>query len=290
MEWIVDQSGHSVVDGLEVRHGGTGGSEKKGNAILERGDVVGVTCWEFDVTGGQGMWIGLGTKDNFGPGYGMKGLLYGGPGNLSDGGSLIQGNWGPKFGQGDKIGLRLEVNGDNVIIAFSKNGTGLGVAFDIQGWSDGAGLRPIVSLDSPGQSIKIEEISSALPLEAYSLPTTVPEGISGTWSGTGCQLNIEPESVAGQWRLGVTVANSISCVVTELPGGGFSASEARSTMMMPPPHLEEREEYIKMMMEGLTNITREGEGLKLTAGDKSEMFTWAPGASPATKEMIRWIK
>ena len=40
--------------------------------------------------GGGGMWVGVATEDRFGPGYGLKGLLYGGPGNLSDGGSLVQ--------------------------------------------------------------------------------------------------------------------------------------------------------------------------------------------------------
>ena len=30
----------------------------------------------------------------------MKGLFYGGPGNLSDGSSLVTSRWGPKFGDG----------------------------------------------------------------------------------------------------------------------------------------------------------------------------------------------
>ena len=43
----------------------------------------------------------MSTDNNFGPSYGMNGLIFGGPGNLSDGGSLVTGGWGPKFKAGD---------------------------------------------------------------------------------------------------------------------------------------------------------------------------------------------
>ena len=77
------------------------------------------------------MWIGVGTEENFVSGYKLKGLLYEGRGNLSDGGALVSGNWGPKYGQGDKIGMRLEVSGDHTTLAFFKNGSGLGGAYAI---------------------------------------------------------------------------------------------------------------------------------------------------------------
>lgn len=290
MKWIGDQSVNVVVDGLEVSHGGAGGSEKKGNAILECGSVEGVCCWEFEVTGGEGLWVGVGTQENFGPGYKMKGLLFGGPGNLSDGGSLVKGQWGPKLNQGDKICLRQEVNTDSVSVAFSKNGNGLGVAFDIKGWSDGVNLKPIVSLDTPGQTVKIRQVSPSLPMESFMPSFNTTEGILGTWTGPDTKLTITSESGTGQWRLGAKVANSLSCTVTEQPSGGFSASQVVSTKMMPPPNLIEREKCMKEMLDGLTNITRENNELRLTAGSKSEIFTQSSGSSAATKEMIRWMK
>ena len=60
-------------------------------------------------------------RHRFGPGYKLKvssldsisvklplqGLLYGGPGNLSDGSSLVTGHWGPKFATGDNVGMKV---------------------------------------------------------------------------------------------------------------------------------------------------------------------------------------
>ena len=84
--------------GGEVKHGGAVGAEKKGNAIwMDKQEGEGVHCWTFDISGGSGMWIGVGTEENFGSGYKLKGLLYGGPGNLSDGGALVSGHWGLSF-------------------------------------------------------------------------------------------------------------------------------------------------------------------------------------------------
>ena len=37
----------------------------------------------------------------------LQGLLYGGPGNLSDGSSLVTGHWGPKFATGDNVGMKV---------------------------------------------------------------------------------------------------------------------------------------------------------------------------------------
>eukprot|EP00091_Calanus_sinicus_P025263 TRINITY_DN9537_c0_g1_i1.p2 TRINITY_DN9537_c0_g1~~TRINITY_DN9537_c0_g1_i1.p2 ORF type:complete len:121 (-),score=42.00 TRINITY_DN9537_c0_g1_i1:463-825(-) len=114
MSWTVDTSGNTVASGGEVKHGGVEGWEKKGNAMwMDEKVREGVHCWSFDIVGGNGMWLGVSTDENFGPGYKLKGLMYGGPGNLSDGGALVTGQWGPGFGEGDKIGMRLEVAGDS---------------------------------------------------------------------------------------------------------------------------------------------------------------------------------
>jgi len=290
MGWKVDTSGNAVENVGEVKHGGAAGSEKKGNAIWMEDDAGdGVRCWSFDVQGGKSMWIGVGTEDNFGPGYKLKGLLFGGPGNLSDGGALITGHWGPKFGQGDKIGMRLEVSGDRTTLAFSKNGQGLGIAYDIKGWT-GSPLRPVVSLDAPDQIVSIarEDVWS---LESMSPASGPPAGIAGSWQldgQQGCLLSIEPEG-AGQWRVGAKVANSMGCTVTE-SNGVFSAGPVMSTMMMPPPELVNLETSVNQLLSGITNIVRNGDKLVVTAGDRSENLSAAPGSTPATKDRVRWMK
>jgi len=285
MSWTGDDSSNVSVDGAVVSFGGGSG---KANAIYAGGDVSGVACWEFEVKAGQGMWVGLGTEENFGSGYKLKGLLYGGPGNLSDGGGLLKGKWGPKFEEGDKIGMRLEISGDSTKIAFTKNGAGLGLAFDLQGWN-GSALRPIVSLSSQGQSIAIKETASA-PLEAFLSSGATPAGLAGSWSQSeDCSVTIEPEGV-GQWRVAARVANTMSCVVKEGAWGSVSVGPVMSTKMMPPPHLQDRERSISQLLSGLTGMSREGECLKLTAEDRVEAFTVAPGAGPVTKDMVGWIQ
>ena len=103
MTWTEDGSGNLIVSGEEVKHIGSEG--KKANALWSKG---GTGSWEFRISGQSGIWIGVSSPAKFGAGYGMKGLFYGGPGNLSDGSSLVAGQWGPKFEDGDVIGMRLE--------------------------------------------------------------------------------------------------------------------------------------------------------------------------------------
>jgi len=291
MSWKVDESGNAVTNGGEVKHGGATGAEKKGNAMWFEEDAFGdgVCCWNFDITGGKGMWIGVAVRENFGSGYKLKGLMYGGPGNLSDGGALVTGHWGPKLEQGDKIGMRLEVAGDRITLAFSKNGSGLGVAYDINGWTNtGTPLRPVVSLDSPDQSIVISN-SEPCGLEAMDPSSGPPAGIAGSWmlEGEQCWLSIEAEG-PGTWRVSAKVGNTMSCSVTE-ENDVFSAGPVMMSKMMPPPELQALENSINQLVSGITNIAREGDKLLVVAGERTEKFSVAPGSSPATKDRIRWM-
>ena len=100
--------------------GGNGGGDSKGNALWVDGEG-GPGEWLWKIEEGNGMWIGVAEEARFGPGYQLKvsslnsisvklplqGLLYGGPGNLSDGSSLVTGHWGPKFATGDNVGMKV---------------------------------------------------------------------------------------------------------------------------------------------------------------------------------------
>ena len=288
MSWTVDTSGNAVASGGDVKHGGVKGSEKKGNAMwMDEKVGEGVHCWSFDIIGGKGMWLGVCTEEHFGAGYKLKGLMYGGPGNLSDGGALITGQWGPKFGEGDKIGMRLEVAGDITTLSFSKNGAGLGVAYDIRGWVGGP-LRPVVSLDSPEQRVVISSME-ACGVETMAPASGPPPGIAGSWQHQGeqCHLSVEEEG-PGLWRVGMKVGNSMGCTVTERDGV-FSAGPVRSTMMMPPPELQAVETSFTQLLSGITSLARDGDSLVVAAVDRVERFSVAPGSTPATKDRVRWI-
>ena len=151
MAWKGDGNEGLSISGHSVQYGG-GKGDAKGNALWTD-QLASSSYVEFKVSGEPGTWVGVATEANFAAGWGLKGLFYGGPGNLSDGGSLVQSNWGPKFGAGDVIGMQVDQSADRVQIAFAKNGAGLGPAFDIAGWTAGP-LHPTVSFNTAGQGWK----------------------------------------------------------------------------------------------------------------------------------------
>lgn len=281
MTWEDDQSGNVSITGSEVRYVGPDKGECHGNAIWLDGDGCNGE-WVWTVVEGSGMWLGLGEKDKFGSGYKMKGFLYGGPGNLGDGSSLVMGHWGPRFSPGDKVGMHLSLASGRVIVSFSHCGVGLGPGYDIQGWTGGP-LYPIVSLTGPGQAVSIESSSG----ENFSEGTKLGDGIEGTWSGQDLELSIEavPENT---WHVSACVGNVLRTIVTKTEAG-FQSQGVASTMMMPPPHLQDREAAVGKLLEELTNISREGDSLRVTGGSISEVLTPAPRPGPATRDMVNWL-
>ena len=118
-------------------------------------------CWRFEVKagGGMGMWVGVTTEDKFGHGRSLKGLLYGGPGNLSDGSSLVTGGFGPKLAAGHTLDMRLRMEGGSLTLEFCHNNNYLGPAFHIEGWSWGV-PRPVVSLSGAGASVGVSRLGA----------------------------------------------------------------------------------------------------------------------------------
>lgn len=58
----------------------------------------------------QQIWVGVTSSGHFKKGYGLHGILYGGPGNLSDGGAGLKYQWGPAVSKGDVVGLLLDLS------------------------------------------------------------------------------------------------------------------------------------------------------------------------------------
>merc|ERR1712080_377901 len=291
--WKVGDSGNAKIDLADfntVRHGGAEGSEKKGNArFYHKGP--GEAYWEFKVLGSGGFWLGVTTEANFGPMYSMKGLFFGGPGTLSDGGSLVQSRWGPKMEEGDVIGMRLEQKDGNTTLAFSRNGKGLGTAFDIQGWDEGV-FVPAVSLEKPGQGVTINDMGGP-DLEYMQPQPEIRSTIEGTWKlnrpGVEDHVFEMMKDPNGRWIAHCTVANSMSC---DLEGDGpeFKAGPVRSTMMMPPPHLDELEREMGALMEGITSVEWELGCIVVTSGGNAFRFKeFNKVIKPATKDMINWM-
>jgi len=281
MSWTDDGSGKLTITGNQIV---CTGKHEKANGIWS---TAGSGCWEFKVSGKSGTWLGLCSKDKFGAGYGMKGLFYGGPGNLSDGNSLVTGHWGPKFGDGDVIRMRAEHKDKTTVVSFSKNGAGLGTAFKLEGWKDGESLCPAVSMDSEGQGVTITQVDMP-ELSSMEASTTISAGVEGSWEGR-FKLDVS-KSGDNAWRVSAHVANNMSCLVEQGADGKLKSGPVISTKMMPPPHLQELEREVSGILGSLSSWRRDGDHLILVHGAGEEKLAPAKGPGPATKDNINWIK
>eukprot|EP00088_Acartia_fossae_P055165 TRINITY_DN6405_c0_g1_i2.p1 TRINITY_DN6405_c0_g1~~TRINITY_DN6405_c0_g1_i2.p1 ORF type:complete len:290 (-),score=83.98 TRINITY_DN6405_c0_g1_i2:121-963(-) len=279
MSWKEDGSGKVGVSGAEVEC--TGDCEKA-NAIWSQSAIG---YWEFKVSGKPGTWVGVCSQSKFGPSYDMKGLFYGGPGNLSDGNSLVTGHWGPKFGEGDVIGMRVEHAGGRTLIAFSKNGEGLGAAFDIEGWSEGKDLCPAVSMNSVGQKVCVS--AGSMPAMVTMQKSTAGKpGVEGDWSG---KFDVSIAKEGSKYRVSAKAGNTMNCLVEEGGDGKLKPGPIMSTRMMPPPHLQQLENEVNVILGSLQEFKRDGDKLVIVHGCGQEVMKPATGPGPAKKENVNWL-
>jgi len=290
MSWRLDNSAALTATGSEVRLDEQRG-DRKANAMwicsAEAGDSI--TAWRLVVTGGGGMWVGLATEDRFGPGYSLKGLLYGGPGNLSDGGALVESRWGPGLCQGDTLDMKVCVEADRVTLHYARNGVNLGPAFDIRGWT-GAPLRPVVSLSGQGDSLTISK------LEPGEFPDNREvdreDEVGGDWESEDGTYLLSLQGDERLCRLSVKVANNMVCSLKYNDQRGCWALEGgiMSTQMLPPPHLQELERSVMNILRSITEISRSGAQLVLSTEAGRHRFNRAVRPGPAGRDKIRWMK
>ena len=234
MSWKLDTSGLLACDGNVVTLQGQVKGDAKANAMWMEQESA---CWRFEIKSGGGMWVGVALEEKFGAGYGMKGLLYGGPGNLSDGGSLVTGGWGPQLQAGDTVDMMVTQSGDNLKMGFSHNNSYLGTAFNIDGWTGGA-PRPVVSLSSTSDSVSISNIGS----DSFTRNTVpVPsDKLTGSWVTNDYSLSLS-EAGAHMFRMsiGIKAGNNKSGRIKRAEDGTWSLMEPMmSTMMLPSPETQ----------------------------------------------------
>lgn len=95
--WVDDGTCHTQSEGSAVWCTKESTVDSKINALW-KGDEGGVTegrhFWSITVLEGDAVWVGVTSEEKFAPGYRCKGFMYGGPGNTSSGGGLVQGGFG----------------------------------------------------------------------------------------------------------------------------------------------------------------------------------------------------
>lgn len=184
--------------------------------------------------------------------------------------------------------MYVESTTDHLKIAYSRNGAGLGIAFDIQGWN-GDAVYPAVSLQEPGQVITINELKDIPDISRF-LPSFISPDIEGKWEGI-CPLTIS--HIQGEeYRVSAKPANSINCLVqiSSTDGAVLSSGRQMSTMMMPPPDVAVLESEVSQLLSSLTAIKRDGLQLILE-GQNQQRHIFDPVLTPPVvlKNMVHWL-
>eukprot|EP00928_Gymnodinium_smaydae_P046649 TRINITY_DN31092_c0_g1_i1.p1 TRINITY_DN31092_c0_g1~~TRINITY_DN31092_c0_g1_i1.p1 ORF type:complete len:381 (-),score=56.10 TRINITY_DN31092_c0_g1_i1:139-1281(-) len=310
--WI-DDSTERVVD----LGGGAlsfGGEEKKGdskfNALCDVPFTSGTAYFEVEVLSGDGAWVGVTTKAGFGPGYKLKGLMFGGPGNLSNGsGGLVTG-FADQVKTGDIIGVDLDLsNQDTVDVTFWQSGKCLGKAFAACPRPSGAAVFPVVSGKSVGDSFRLS-LRKKTPV--FNPPPQ--HGAVGKWQlqrlqlggddvdvaaaygGRGGMLKMQVKASTGNtFTLSMRVCNAMNTTATvtsSSDGETIVIAPPMSTMMMGPPALMDLEQRIGAALPSATSWSVRDAGsdnasVQLTGPNFIMQFIvdTDPGGAPCTVEL-----
>ena len=292
MSWRVDNSGLLIVSGDHLKLSTEGGERAMANAMwMEVGpnEDSGCSVWRFKMTSGGGMWVGVCTEDGLGPSYSLRGLMYGGPGNLSEGGCLVTPGWGPSLREGDTVDMKTTVSADRVTVEYGRNGFYLGVAFDISGWT-GPPLRPAVRLHN-GNSLTISKVEpSEFPQTEQKLGDDVVNGLWKSEDGS-YHLGVSMDLEKGLCGIDASVCNSFSCGLKfDHERGVWVSNGICDTTLVDDPETEALEGRVMGILESISKICRSGPQLVITTETDTHRFNIADKPGPATRDKIRWMK
>ena len=155
--------------------------EKKGssktNALCEVGFSSGMEYFEIEVIEGSGPFIGVTTKPGFHEGWKIKGLFFGGPGNLSNGSAGLRTQFGEEVKTGSVIGVALDLSNDKAVgLTFWEGDTCLGEAFKDCPREPGALVFPVVCANKSGDRFKL-----SLKRNPRKPKTITPHPAVGCW-------------------------------------------------------------------------------------------------------------
>ena len=212
--------------------------------------------------------------------------MYGGPGNLSDGGSLVTDGWGPSLREGDIVDMKVCQEADRVTVEYGRNGFYLGVAFDIEGWNGGT-LRPVVSLGN-GDSLNISKLDPAeFPDTEEKLGDEVICGVWKSEESEGSSYTLEVGGDENLLRVCVWPGGS-SCTLKYDPEKGVLALHGvPMRILLPSTH--PLKGLVIRMLPSIRKISRSGPQLVVTTDTASHKFNRAPRPGRATRKDIRWI-
>ncbi|CAK9014403.1 unnamed protein product [Durusdinium trenchii] len=265
-------------DGSEAVQDGQDGSfhvsgKAKGDApvcalyseAISSGEYFEVTCEQLK----ESAFIGISTEAAFAKGYKCRGLFFGGPGNLANGGGLLRGNFGDGLQTGSVVGFLSDIESSTVKVTVYQGGRCLGQAFESPLQDPSAPIFPVIQAKADGDKFRI--VKATPPKERRREPAGGSHFAVGTWrveklmvgpelgefplaskmDGKPVLLTIK-EAEDKKFHLSAKVANTINfqVVLKEDPSAApFEAVEVAggmSTMMMGTPGEMEVESVLKL--------------------------------------------
>mmetsp|Transcript_23300 Transcript_23300/g.42122 ORF Transcript_23300/g.42122 Transcript_23300/m.42122 type:complete len:315 (-) Transcript_23300:34-978(-) len=254
--------------------------------------------FEIDIVemGDSSPFVGVTSSAAFGQGWKCKGLLFGGPGNLSNGGALVRGEFGEELRKGMKIGVLVKMDAGSITVIFYQDGRCLGPAFAARRLSD-AEVYPLLHAgDGDHFCIRFPDRPAAELRRAMGGEALHPA--DGSWALS--QLFVGPElhefplavKMEGQIvKLKVTVSSpDISCsfrIVNLLNFKATSIADVSlapfeklepfgplaSTMMMGPESMMEVEAKISEGLQSLHKWMAQSDSLLLVGPTIEMSFT-----------------
>jgi len=304
-EWVGDGSPELSFEGNLVKCQLESSTGNVYNALWKEG-AEGVTTgshyWKlrFDNLGEyDGVFAGVTDLDRFKKGWATKGLMYGG--NLSNGGALLVGEFGPRPKNGDVLGIYVVLEINSLKVYFDLNDSPLGLAFDVPK-TVLTSVFPVVHFSGRG-SASIEKVTQ-VP-QSLVRPEPCHAGITGDWELVDGEFKIQsvvqalPTTVTMRLtknEAGSTESYAVSLEVInhmgftlerkgqdkpwETPGGRMS------TMMGGSPELMELESNVNKLTGDPNVVELEGELLivkNASAQMESKWKRYSTAKQPVTK-------
>ncbi|CAJ1332911.1 unnamed protein product [Effrenium voratum] len=306
--WRDDGSSAVQSTGPELKIGAKESKGSPANALyptaLDSGSYFEVTCQEIEH---GSPFIGIGTEEKFGAGYSCKGLFYGGPGNLSDGGGCLKSQWGEDVKKGDVVGILVQVKDSKLTMTVYHNGRCLGPAFEAA--YSGSKIYPVVRAKSEGDIFQI-----ATPPAPSALTREKAKGghpAAGKWTLdkllVGPELgesflaakmkgapppSVTVEEQAGELRLSIKVANTLNFTATSTPDASLAPFDAltagpgMSTKMLGPEGAMEVESKIEEAMPTIQKWLAKDDTLIISGPTIEMTCTLCAGADIVTDQTI----
>ncbi len=235
-----------------------------------------------EVTGS--LSVGVVAPDEFQSGWKSAGMFYNG--NLTNGSAALAVNWGPRFGSGDSVGVRVITTSESVEVVFYKNGKSLGTGFLIENQSSqiycpcfsivgDAKLRCEIPAELPPQELYVaEDLAMAGP---WSLAEAIDDdGTALTMPGRPATMELSRDQAT--LRFAFKVGNPISGSAKIIDEHGDTLTLEMGSMltglMMTPPVLREIESYICSL--NATSLTMSNGRLILRNGHKKTVWKRNP--------------